>query len=206
MSNTKRLILLYIPCFILLGYLLHRMEHETIYQGGAIDTLPDGSYSIQSVSCLEGKVKFDYTKPLPDTREKFLDDIRELLYYDGNIDRKVIIKGMQLTRVIGNSDCYVYSREKIIKNSDGRFTVAGSKKVNVIPTGCRLKYINQGVTYYDDGINSSGDIALDSEDLISHLIYYKDDQYLLYETYSADFSNYGCTKSDKLITTLVRDI
>jgi hypothetical protein len=206
MNNTNRFIFLYIPCFILSGYLLYRMENYTLYQGGAIDALPDGSYTIQSISCLEGKVKFDYTKKLPDTWEKFPDDVRELLYYDGKIDRKVVIKGKQLTRIIGNKDCYIYSREKIKENSDGKFTVAGSKKVDVIPADCKLKYINQGKTYYDEGIKSTGDIALDTEDLITHLVYYKDNQYLLYETYSADFSNYGCSKSDRLITTLVRDI
>ncbi len=181
------------------------MDKGVLYQGNSIDSLPGGTYSIQSISCLEGKVKFDYTQPLPDTRDKFPDDIRELLYYDGKIDRKVVIKGSQLTRIIGNKDCYVFSREKILKNSDGKFVVGGSKKIDLIPSNCKLKFKNKGVVQYDDGLKSTGDLALDSEDLITHLIYYKEDQYLLYETYSADFSNYGCSKSDKLITTLIRD-
>ena len=206
MNIKKRALYLYLPSICLCLFLILRLDNNILYHGLPVSSLPDGHYSIQSISCLEGKVKFDYSKPLNDDWNKTKNDVRELLYYDGEVERKVVVKGSQLTRIIGQKGCYIYSQEKIIHNKNGIFTVGGSKRVESIPYGCSLKYKNMGVIYQDEDIHRSSEIALNTEDSVKHLIHYSEGYYLLYEMNAGDFRSYGCKLNDKLITTLIKDI
>jgi hypothetical protein len=205
MNLNQRALVFYLPCFMVFAFLLYRLDKHALYKGEPISSLPDGHYSIQSISCLEAGVQFDYSKPLPENVIKTKNDVRELLYYSGNIERKAVIKGKSMTVIFGNKECYAYSQEKIHKNNFGELVVSGSKKLVMIPKDCKLSYVMDGITYQDDELQAGATIALFSEDLVTQLIYQDGDTYMLYETQPRDFRGYGCKSSDKLVTTLKKE-
>lgn len=205
MSLFKRLIYLYIPALGLLGLAFIHYSSNRIYVGEAISKLPAGEYKLIGRKCLEAGLSFDYFGSSPEQFFKSHEQMSEWLYFDGEIDRRIIIDSQSFTAVFGNKQCMVVERIKLLENAYGRFTYYGTNLSKVVPEGCSLKYSYRGKTYEARDFVSQRDMgpALSTDLRVEHLIYKSQDIYMLYEQARDDYSDFGCSKKDTIVYLLL---
>lgn len=205
MSLFKRLIYLYIPALGFLGLTLIHFSANQVYRGDVISKLPPGEYKLIGRKCLVAGLSFDYYVTKPDEIFKNHELMSKWLYFDGEIDRRMIVDSESVTAVFGNKSCMVVERIKILENAYGRFTYYGTNISRVVPEGCSLKYTYRGTSYEAKDFISIKDAgpALSTDNKVEHLVYKDKEIYLLYEVAQEDFSDYGCSKKDSLVYMLL---
>lgn len=205
MSPFKRFIYLYLPALSFLGVALVHFSLNRIYQGDAKSHLPHGEYKLIGRRCLEANLGFDYFLTKADMLIKDHELMSDWLYFDGDIDRRMIIDSEALTAIFGNKNCLVVERIKLFENANGRFTFSGTNISKVVPEGCSLSYTFHGKVYETKEFVSKKESgpALSTDLKMEHLVYKKDGLFLLYETREDDYSDYGCNKKDRLVYLLM---
>jgi hypothetical protein len=205
MSPFKRFIYLYLPAFALLGVTLLHYNYNQIYVGESLAALPSGEYTLMGRRCIEAGIVFDYVETKPDLHFKDQELMSDWLYFDGDIDRRMIIDSEALTAIFGNKSCMVVERIKLFENANGRFSFSGTNISKVVPEGCSLSYTFHGKVYETKEFVSKKESgpALSTDLKMEHLVYKKDGLFLLYETREDDYSDYGCNKKDRLVYLLM---
>ncbi|MFP5492725.1 MAG: hypothetical protein ACLGG0_14575 [Bacteriovoracia bacterium] len=201
MNTWNRLVYVYLPSISLCALALMHYRYNQVYVGDSLASLPAGEYVLLGRRCLEAGLAFDYVETEPDKFIKKHELMNDWLYFDGETERRFIIDDQAITMAFGNNSCMVFDRINLFENANGVLTYSGSTISRVNPEGCALSYTYQGKVYKTTQLVSNKDSgpALSTDNMVKHLVYKMDQIFLLYETIENDYSDFGCSKKDRLV-------
>lgn len=198
MNNNQRALLFYLPLAVLFMFAVYRFENAPLYRGVPQEFLPEGVYEIASKRCMEAGPVFDYSRPKSENPLKSKEVVRNMLFFDGIMKRNILVNGDTLTWRVENSECQLFVQEKIKQNSSGKLVTVGGSKKRTKPDGCNFSYSFNGKSYVDENLmNDHGELSLEADRSMSLLIFHDGTKFYLYDSRYSDYSEIGCSYSDK---------